>query len=262
MPYGERFTPASKILTTALKKSALFAFFTHSVINAASMKDEEPNMSLWEENKARRRRQILRAARELISEGGMEALTMRKLGERAQVSVRTIYNLMGSQSDILRAVIARPMSDMIEAVGKIPQNAPFEKLDLVVSVSVDLYCRDPKLFKAAAAASDHLAGYDWHDFVRSQAVPLFKQGIDGAKEEGLLEGFLSSGLLADAIFHGTNKAFADWTKGIADDRTLRVQALSALYLPLLAVATDKAREYIIGKLKSLDTMHADIDQAA
>ncbi len=219
-------------------------------------------MSLWEENKARRRAQILAAARELIGEGGMSALTMRKLGERAKVSVRTIYNLMGSQSDILRAVIAKPMSEMLEAVSAVPQNAPIEKLDAIVSVSIGQFVRQPKVLRAAVAASYHLPGYNWHDWVKSQAIPLFRECIEDAIKDDLLTDQLSPEILAENIFHATNKAFTDWTQGNSSDAHLRVQAMSALYLPLLGVATEKSQARILERLKSLDNLRATQARAA
>ncbi len=62
-------------------------------------------MSRREEAKAERRRQIVRAARELIVERGDAGLSMRELARRAGVSQATPYNLFGTKRAILLAVL-------------------------------------------------------------------------------------------------------------------------------------------------------------
>ena len=58
-------------------------------------------------NKLRRRQQILLAARDLITADGIEALTMRTLADAAQVSVPTIYTLVGGRDDVIAALLAQ-----------------------------------------------------------------------------------------------------------------------------------------------------------
>lgn len=65
--------------------------------------------SAREAGKDLNRRKIMAAAQELLREGGIEALTMRSLAERAQVSSRTPYNLFGSKTDVLIGLIDEPL---------------------------------------------------------------------------------------------------------------------------------------------------------
>lgn len=68
---------------------------------------DDASATLRERNKAERRTRIVDGAVELLSEGGLDALTMRALSERASVSVPTIYNLIGDRDHILLAVVDR-----------------------------------------------------------------------------------------------------------------------------------------------------------
>lgn len=52
-----------------------------------------------------RRRRILREARRIISENGLEDLNMRELSRRADVSTKTIYNAFGSKEMVLALAI-------------------------------------------------------------------------------------------------------------------------------------------------------------
>ncbi|MDE0890535.1 MAG: helix-turn-helix domain containing protein, partial [Phycisphaerales bacterium] len=57
---------------------------------------------LRERNIELRRQKILKAARGLLSRGGLGALSMRKLAEEASLSVNTLYNLWGTREEILK----------------------------------------------------------------------------------------------------------------------------------------------------------------
>lgn len=69
-------------------------------------------MNNRERNKAHNRNKILMAARELLKEGGLDGLSMRTLAERAQVSSRTPYNLFGSKTDVLLALLDDPLRQL------------------------------------------------------------------------------------------------------------------------------------------------------
>ena len=56
-------------------------------------------------NMAKRRETILREARALIANEGIEALKIRDLAARAGLTVPTIYNLEGGKNEILAVII-------------------------------------------------------------------------------------------------------------------------------------------------------------
>lgn len=60
---------------------------------------------LREQHKQDRRRQILVAGRQLIADGGVEALTMRTLAAASRLSVPTIYNLVGDRGAVIEALM-------------------------------------------------------------------------------------------------------------------------------------------------------------
>ena len=62
-------------------------------------------MARRDEAKAHNRSRIRAAAAELIRAEGIGSLTMRRLAERAGVSLRTPYNLFGSKTDVLIALL-------------------------------------------------------------------------------------------------------------------------------------------------------------
>ena len=61
-------------------------------------------------SKAARKTRILNAARALIQESGDVGFSMRGLAERAGLSVMTLYNLVGSQQEILLQILVEDMA--------------------------------------------------------------------------------------------------------------------------------------------------------
>lgn len=81
-------------------------------------------MSQHEANKARNRQRILAAAEQILLTQGPEALSMRGLAEQAGVSLRTPYNLFGSKTAVLGALLmntlerfAQPLATQPDAAG-------------------------------------------------------------------------------------------------------------------------------------------------
>ena len=58
------------------------------------------------------RERVLRAALALADEGGIEALTMRRLGERLQVEAMSLYNHIAGKDDILDGIVDLVFSEI------------------------------------------------------------------------------------------------------------------------------------------------------
>ena len=58
------------------------------------------------------RERVLRAALVLADEGGIEALTMRRLGERLQVEAMSLYNHVAGKDDILDGIVDLVFSEI------------------------------------------------------------------------------------------------------------------------------------------------------
>jgi AcrR family transcriptional regulator len=59
---------------------------------------------------------LLRAASELLAEGGVEALTMRSLAERADIPVATIYRYFANREEIITAYLDHELEQIDRAV--------------------------------------------------------------------------------------------------------------------------------------------------
>jgi AcrR family transcriptional regulator len=83
---------------------------------------------------ARRRKQIVKAARRIIATNGMEALTIRELAKKAGISGGDIYNHFASKRDVMRLLIEDTGETLMEAVEKAASEKqdPLDRLENVL----------------------------------------------------------------------------------------------------------------------------------
>ena len=69
------------------------------------------------------RERVLHAAIELADEGGVDALSMRKLGQRLGVEAMSLYNHVAGKDDVLDGMVDVLMNEINEIVNKIKQSS-------------------------------------------------------------------------------------------------------------------------------------------
>jgi len=86
-----------------------------------------------------RRRRILREARGLLVERGLEGFSLRDLGQRAGVAQRTIYNAFGGKERVMAVAIQQYYNHF---VGRLVQAHPIDTLDGVVERLICAHIRN------------------------------------------------------------------------------------------------------------------------
>lgn len=206
-------------------------------------------------NMARRRKRILDTAREIIAASGFEALSIRELARRADLTAPTIYNLVGNKS----ALIAQLFDDTI---------SPFEHLRYITSD--DDPASGPERFYAALIATlgenenyhraeflarEHLreAGDVMAISMHERVVGIAVEACEQARDAGLLKGSLTPRQLGRQIDHLVRLAFQDWAHGALDLEGLHRRLLVATWLCFAADATDTCHPLFVEKIKRHDT---------
>ncbi|MFL6238460.1 MAG: TetR family transcriptional regulator [Actinomycetes bacterium] len=101
-----------------------------------------------------RRRRILRAAAELATEGGFDAVQMREVAERADVALGTLYRYFPSKIHLLVSVLADEMDelhDRLKAASAGPES-PADRVFAVLQRAVRALGRNPSLYGAVVRA--------------------------------------------------------------------------------------------------------------
>src|SRR4051794_32884024 len=95
-----------------------------------------------------RRRRILRAAADLATEGGFDAVQMREVAERADVALGTLYRYFPSKIHLLVSVLADEMDALhnrLKAASAGPES-PEERVSAVLHRAVRALGANPSLY--------------------------------------------------------------------------------------------------------------------
>ena len=105
-------------------------------------------------SQAARRERVIRAAQELGSEGGYDAVQMRDVASRAEVALGTIYRYFPSKDALLLAVMVQWLRDLEERVGRKPPagDGTVERIMDVLRRALRTMDRQPRLTAAVIGA--------------------------------------------------------------------------------------------------------------
>lgn len=208
------------------------------------------------ETKEDRRSRILACARKLLGEGGFEGLSLRKLASAADVTVPTIYNLIGGKRKILFELVGGLIEMIEQALIKIDQDHPLEKAEEVVIVATRAVEEDPDFHRAAHLAGeylDHTATSKYRTGLGRRAATMQENAARDAQDLGLLEGRVSARLIGDQIFRNYHAAATSWAHRQITLQEFRRVAMLGVYMNLAADASPDFREVLVKKIRALET---------
>lgn len=206
-------------------------------------------------NMEKRRERILEQARKMLAEGGFDALNLRYLAEASDITVPTIYNLIGNKAEVLKALVMGAFADFEASLeNRLP--CPTEELPAtMMSTFVEMIARDESYYRAAALASERLENEsDEHGGYGFKRGPLRKFAgrlCRSAREEGLLLGEIDSELLVEQMIGNHQVAFRDWAHHVISLDELEKQSLRGFYIALAADAVSGFRDNLAVRLKKL-----------
>lgn len=206
-------------------------------------------------NMEKRRRRILNQARALLSEGGFDTLNLRDLAAASDVTVPTIYNLVGNKGALLKALVMDTFADF-EAQLEKQLPCPTEQVPaLMMSTLVKMIAQDEPYFRASNLASERLEyeADDPSDYdLKRPTLRIFAGKLcSDAREEGLLRGEIDSAILVELMISSNQAAMRDWAHQMISLEELRRQSLYGFYVALAADAEDSFRDRLTDWLQAL-----------
>ena len=206
-----------------------------------------------EDKKSQRAERILDHARAMIAEEGYDALKIRELAARAELTVPTIYNLIGGKSEILSRIIEA----LVERLHEVQNQSDFEDIEAgfeqQITQLADLFAQDEDFYRAAFVAGDRSGLFEQRSdrgiFARSLQQPV--EACRAAQAEGLLKGGISAEQLGRQVYDSYRLARQDWANGYFDLDGFRAQALTGVLMSLSADAAPAFRERLLRRLEEL-----------
>jgi len=183
---------------------------------------------------------------------------MRKLARQANLSVTTLYNLIGSREAILQALID-------DSAGRLAASAPATRAT-----------RDPLRRAARGLTSmlDHMIANSavmrplvmadfstgrWEKVGREDEGRHFgafkgavHDGVTEALARGMLRSVVDQTFLERQLYVAFELALERWAFGSMDDEAFRLRSLSGFHVALLAFAGSDAREAVERELRSVE----------
>ena len=202
----------------------------------------------------KRRERILAEARNLLARDGFDALNLRDLANKADVTVPTIYNLIGNKEEVLLALADEVLAE-IEA--RFPNKDAADPLDAaaaVVTGCAQIFSENTDYYRAAFLALENLDQSGQHhdevERVYVWAETLMHRGIDTCTSAGLLRGRISREQMSKLMTRSFRMNCRAWAFGYRTITEFREQALADLYLILAADAVETFHARLLRNLKN------------
>ena len=218
---------------------------------------EQPISSLRARNMSKRRDRILAEARGLLARGGFEALNLRELARLADVTVPTIYNLIGKKEDVLLALGASVLTEIESRIAPVSDAEPLIVAAAVVEESINLFTSDQDFYRAAFLAVESLdqGGQHHAEVARIYAWvgDLLSVGIKACATARLVRGRIPAKLMAALITRNYRMSCRGWAFGHYDIDEFRRIALADLYITLASDAVETFHEQLMRKISKLSS---------
>ena len=186
---------------------------------------------------AARRRRILDGAAGLLAEGGPAELSMRRLADAADVSVNTIYNLIGGREAVIAALVDEVIGVIAPLVDEADSSDAIARCVAIVAGSTSAVIESHELTRPLA---QEIFGHGGPGSALSHSwgTRTLQEAIEGAVELGLLDDSVSPSALAETVYAVWANTALRWAHGAIDDDGFEALTLTGLYVALLAVSTD------------------------
>lgn len=196
--------------------------------------DELPvaaTMGLRERHKARRRAQILEAARELLRADPDASVTTEQIARRAEVVPATVYNLIGPRDRLWQALAESFVDRLEERLDAAPEADPVERARRIAEINIDLLVEDPVVSRRV------LRGWqDSGSLLRRTPVTHLRAAMHEIRDAGLLRPAVDADALAAVVGAAWVGALHQWAAGVIDIDACRERSRLAVDMALAAGA--------------------------
>lgn len=202
-------------------------------------------MEAVEKGKSARKRRILNAARELVSESDENGLSMRVLAENAGVSVATPYNLFGSK----RAVLLQLFEDDARRFGTIFEakcsSDKLLKIFELNEMTFDFWDNERDYFRNLMSALYRSQDADLRVSVLRPRNSYLKQLVRDCIADGLLDPATNAVLLSRLMVGLHSHIAQDWAAGNVSSERARLDIGYAHSTILLSAGTRRSTHRLL-----------------
>jgi AcrR family transcriptional regulator len=199
-------------------------------------------------NKAKRRDAILDATVALLARRSSNEVTTEEIATLAGVAPATVYNLIGTRDDVLRAVVGRILAELAASLEQLDPTDPIAAAELVVDQTVRAFVADAAAFRQIVRLAPQASsvGTEFVDPSEFQVTAMRQ-----AQRLGILRADIDAAGLARQIYLSYTGAMTLWSAGRLDDDGFSTAARHGLFTALAAAAVDSERERFLDQVRVL-----------
>ncbi len=198
-------------------------------------------LNLFEVHKSERRTRILAAARRLIARRGVERLTLRELAAASQVSVPTVYNLIGGKHALLEALMQQTFVRVSEKLMSSRASGLVDRALALGHAGWSEMLAEPAYFRELVNA--FLCSDGTHALrqeVDQAHISLMTGVLTAAQAEGELADWVDAPALSAALYAQYMSSVLRWAAGELDGESFPATAQFGMCLILLGLARGEA----------------------
>ena len=226
--------------------------FLHRAILPTVNKLTEPLRTL---NMQKRRVRILAETRGLLTREGYEAINLRDLARLAEVTVPTIYNLIGNKEEVMIALFSEVLTEIEARITSGSAAEPLALAEAVVLESIGLFQEDENFYRSAFLAVEYLdqsgPNHDKVSQVYAWGERLTTAGFIACRKARLLRGCIEPARLGELILRSYRMSCRAWAFGQLSLNEFRNRALGDVYITLAADAVDIFHALLQKKIATL-----------
>lgn len=206
-------------------------------------------------NMQKRRARILAEARHLLTRAGYEAINLRDLARLAEVTVPTIYNLIGNKEEVLIALFSEVLTEIESRITSGHTAVPLAMAEAVVLESIRLFEEDENFYRSAFLAVEYLdqsgSNHGKVAQVYAWGERLTTAGFIACRKARLLRGRIQPARLGELILRSYRTSCRAWAFGQLSLDEFRTCALQDVYITLAADAVDTFQALLQKKIATL-----------
>ncbi|MDA0915544.1 MAG: TetR/AcrR family transcriptional regulator [Proteobacteria bacterium] len=218
-------------------------------------------MSRREDAKEFNRARIRAAAEAIIRAEGIGSLTMRRLAERAEVSLRTPYNLFGSKTDVLIALLDEAQLQLTPLGDVAGQGSALDQsLDALMRIEA-FFASDEEYYRGiyhAIMTSDHPEAREARV---ARAITTTQWLMARAVERGELAAQTNSAALGRHLAIQLLAVLGMWGSGFFSNRQSIAQVRRGWLAELLQHCSEDMRPSLAAAYRKWDDTQGETDEA-
>ena len=211
-----------------------------------------PTHSRRSQNMQKRRTRILAETRTLLTQSGFDAVNLRDIARLADVTVPTIYNLIGNKEDLLVALFGEVLTEIESRVTSSSTTEPLAMAEAVVLESTALFADDENYYRSAFLAVEYMNQSGQHRASVAQLYNwgerLLTAGFLACEQARLLRGRIAPTRLGELIMRTFRTNCRAWAFGQITIEAFRATALIDVYITLAADAVETFHARLLKKI--------------